>query len=122
MFSPFCFSCSEIYFLNWKIFTCYQQLVYVFSNLSLKDSKAAAVVPSCTSFQNDLGLTLWTWIATVFFLNTSAKPHSCCHHLNFFQEPWRINGLCAAEISCGCTEEINVKSNSATNRSFQNLS
>lgn len=55
------------FFLNWKILTCYEQLVYVFSNLSLKDSKAAVVVPSCTSFQNDLGLTLWTSIATVFF-------------------------------------------------------
>lgn len=104
VFSPLCFSCSKIHFLNWKILICYEQLVYVFSNLSLKDSKAAAVVPSCTSFQNDLGLTLWTWIATVFFWSTSAKLDSYCHHLDFFQEPWRINGLCTAENICSCTE------------------
>ncbi|XP_041324705.1 BTB/POZ domain-containing protein 1 isoform X1 [Pyrgilauda ruficollis] len=91
---------------------------------SSPDSKAAAVVPvpSCTSFQNDLGLTLWTWIATVFFGSTSAKLHSYCHNLDFFQEPWRINELCTAENICSSTEEINIQSNSARNRSFPNLS
>lgn len=117
-FHPFVSHVVKFIFWTGKSLLVLNNFVYVFSNLSLKDSKAAAVVPCCTSFQNDLELTLWTWIATVFFWSTSAKLDSYCHHLDFFQEPWRINGLCTAENICSCTEEINTKSKFSNKQIF----